>query len=158
MTTAGAFCNRRVVIAKRSEGLLAAAQRMLDEHVGCLVIVRDGDEKRIPTGLLTDRDIVVGVLARTDRHLDAVIVGDVMTPEPVTARETDTLELVFKRMRAFGVRRIPVVNQEGALQGLITFDDLIELLHEEITDLASLLTREREREIDARGAVPYRER
>lgn len=151
MATAGVFCNRNVVIAKPAEGLGEVAARMLEERVGCVVVVEDGEiGHRRPVGILTDRDIVVGVLAHTDRHLHALSVRDVMTTEVVTARESEDTEHVFKRMRSFGVRRIPIVNEQGHLEGLITFDDWVEFLSEQVSDLATLLSRERKHEAERR--------
>lgn len=149
MLTAGEFCNRQVVVAHPAEPLMTAAQRMLDRHVGCVIIVEEQPDGRHPIGVLTDRDIVVAVLARTDRHLHAVQVGDVMSEQIVTVNEDESLYDVLKQMRAFGVRRVPVVDARGVLQGLIAFDDLVELLQEQITDLANLLTRQRQREAEA---------
>ncbi len=152
MTTAGEFCNRRVVIARAGESVIEAARRMRDEHVGSLVVVEDRGELRVPVGMITDRDIVTWVLARSDRHLDAVMVGDVMATEVVTATEEEPLVDVMKRMRSFGVRRIPIVDDEGGLQGLVTFDDLVEQLADETRDLAQLLGRERRREASRHSA------
>ncbi len=146
MPTAGEFCNRRVAIARRGEPIIDAARRMRDEHVGCLVVVDESDGRRIPVGLLTDRDIVVGVVAKTDRHLGAVTVGDVMTSNVVTAREDEDLADACKRMRSLGVRRMPVVQANSALAGLVAFDDLVAWLQEEVSDLAELLARERAHE------------
>jgi CBS domain-containing protein len=154
MTTAGEFCNRHVVIASAAETLLDAARRMLDRHVGCVVVVEERTDGAIPVGMLTDRDIVVGVLARTDRHLHAIQVGDVMSEPPMTVNERESLHDVLKQMRAFGVRRMPVVDDRGALQGLIGFDDLVESLKEQLTDLASLLARQRQREADEHARPP----
>jgi CBS domain-containing protein len=111
-----------------------------------------GDVK--PIGMLTDRDIVIGVLARSDRHLSSLTVGDVMSPGIVTAKEGESVFDALKRMRAFGIRRIPVVDDDGNLQGIITFDDVLELLQEQIGELASLLERERKCEADVRPHGP----
>ena len=64
----------------------------------------------------------------------------------VTARERESLVDVLKRMRADGVRRMPVVSDEGALEGIVAFDDLLEFFSEELSDLAALVTREQRRE------------
>jgi CBS domain-containing protein len=133
MPTAGEFCNRRVAIACQGEPIIDAARRMRDEHVGSLVVVEESAGKRIPIGMLTDRDLVVGVLARTDRHIDAITVGDVMTGDVVKAREDDDLADTWKRMRSYGVRRIPVVDADGALAGIVAFDDLVEWLRSRST-------------------------
>lgn len=153
MTTAGEFCNRQVVVAKQGESLKDAAQRMLSAHVGCLVVVNDENGKRKPIGMLTDRDIVVGVLARTDRHLHSLTVGDVMSTDIVTAWEGERLQDTLERMCNLGIRRIPVVDRNGSLHGIVSFDDLLGLLQTQMSALASLLDRERKREIDARRAV-----
>jgi CBS domain-containing protein len=124
---------------------------MRDEHVGCVVVVDERNGKRIPVGMLTDRDIVVGVLARTDHLIDAVTVDEAMTTDVLQAREGDDLADTWKRMRSYGVRRLPVVDAEGTLAGLITFDDLIDWLSEEVYDLAQLLVRERVQEQERRS-------
>jgi CBS domain-containing protein len=123
---------------------------MRDEHVGSLVIVDESNGKRVPVGMLTDRDVVIRVFATNDKHIDMLSVGDVMTTEIITASNSDTLDETLKRMRSFGVRRIPIVNSEGGLEGLIAFDDLIEYLAEEVNDLAALLSREQHREKERR--------
>jgi len=123
-----------------------AARRMRDEHVGSLVVVDEAAGRRIPIGILTDRDLVVGVLARIDRRIDAVTVGDVMTSDVVKAWEDDDLADTWKRMRSYGVRRIPVVDADGALAGIVAFDDLVEWLQEQVNDLTQLLSRERRQE------------
>lgn len=152
MPTAGEFCNRRVVIALAGEPVLDAARRMRDEHVGCVVVVDEVDGKRVPVGMLTDRDLVVGALARTARHIDAITVDELMTRDVVKAKVADDLADAWKRMRSSGVRRLPVVDASGALAGIITFDDLVDWLAEEVGGLAHVLAREREQERRARTA------
>jgi CBS domain-containing protein len=140
------FCKRRVVVARREEGLVEMAQRMRDEHVGCVVVVDEKNGKRVPVGMLTDRDIVLGALARTNRQIDALTAADVMTTDVVTARDDEELQDVLRRMRSSGVRRFPVVEADGGLAGFIAFDDLVDWLSEALSDLALLLARERSRE------------
>lgn len=71
--TVGEICNRRVVIAHKRDTILEAATRIRDFHVGTLVVVEDREGSlRVPVGILTDRDIVVGVLAHDGRHMDAL--------------------------------------------------------------------------------------
>jgi CBS domain-containing protein len=151
--TVGEFCNRRVVIADKAESLHDAASRMRSEHVGSLVVVEGGPRgQRMPIGVLTDRDIVVAVLARSDRHLSSITVEDAMTPNPATtAREGEDLALTMKKMRDQGVRRIPVVNAAGELAGITCFDDVLEYLAGELDGLARVLPRQREREIARRS-------
>lgn len=147
MPTAGEFCNRRVVIAKKGETILEVARRMRDEHVGSVVVVdHHGNVNVVPVGILTDRDIVVRVLANSDRHVDSFRVGELMTQKPILAWEDEDLADVLKRMRSYGIRRVPVVDRDGILQGIITLDDVLEFLQEEVADMSTLLSRERQRE------------
>lgn len=148
--TVGECCNRQVVIARRDEHLSEVARRMRDFHVGTLVVVDEHDGRRIPVGVVTDRDLVVRVLSDGARGFDALVVGNVMTTEPVTAREEDNLWDVLKKMRSFGVRRLPVVNDRGGLEGILSFDDLIDLIAEELSDLSTLVSREQKREREAK--------
>lgn len=149
MATAGEFCNRQVVFARPGEGLADVAARLLEHRVGCVVVVNEDKEgNRRPVGMLMDRDLVVGALTHGDRHLHSLAVRDVMTTRLVEAWENEPIEDVFRRMRSFGIRRIPVIDEKGALVGLVTFDDWVEFLSEQVHDLATLLERERKHEAE----------
>jgi CBS domain-containing protein len=148
--TVGEFCNRQVVIAHRGDSLPEAARRLRDFHVGTLVVVDEQNGLRIPVGVLTDRDLVVSVLTGDGRDVDALVVGDVMTAGLVTAREEENLIDALKKMRSFGVRRLPVVNDKGGLEGILAFDDLIDLVAEQLSDLSNLMTREQKHEREVR--------
>jgi predicted transcriptional regulator len=153
MTTAGEFCNPWTVVAKADESLIAVARRMLNEHVGCVVVVEERAGKSIPIGMLTDRDIVVGVIARSDGDIDTLMVGDAMTKDVVVASGRDNLDDVLKRMCARGIRRIAIVDEMGSLHGLIAFDDILERLQDQVATLVSVLKRERQQEIDTRPRI-----
>jgi CBS domain-containing protein len=147
MPTAGEFCNRRTIVAKGGETISDIAQRMRDEHVGSVVVVEHlPGSHAVPVGVLTDRDIVVRVLAATDRHLHSFRVRDIMTEKLIKARDDEDLFEVLKRMRSFGIRRIPIVDRSERLQGIITLDDIVDFLHEQISNMSSLISRERQRE------------
>ncbi|MCL7488064.1 MAG: CBS domain-containing protein [Desulfobulbaceae bacterium] len=143
--TVGKFCNREVVIADKNSTILEVARLMRQHHVGDVVIVHPGGDKPKPIGILTDRDIVVELLA-AEVPLDAVSVGDVMTFALVTAREQDSIWDTLQSMRTKGIRRVPVVNDQGGLEGILTVDDLLELLAEELILLAKVPVREQMRE------------
>jgi CBS domain-containing protein len=145
----GEICNRVVVFGRRHETVTAAAQLMREHHVGDLVVVDDRDGRRVPCGILTDRDIVVGVVAK-GLDPDALTIGEVVGSELVIARESDSVSETIERMRAKGVRRIPVVDTAGSLAGIVTADDLLDLLAEELGGLARIVVRERGREVDYR--------
>lgn len=143
--TIGNLCIRDTVFTTRTSSIAQAAQLMRDHHVGDLVVVDDQGGRRVPVGILTDRDLVVEILAK-EVDMNAVTVGDVMSTELVTARETDGLYETMQRMRARGVRRMPVVNADGTLAGIISVDDFLDLLADELTALARLVSREQARE------------
>ena len=143
--TIGEICNRDTIYTTRDSSIAAAAQLMREQHVGDLVVVEEKSGRRVPVGILTDRDLVVEILAK-EVAMESVTVGDIMSGELVTARETDELYDTMQRMRAKGVRRIPVVDAAGALVGIVSVDDFLDLLADELTALARLVSREQARE------------
>ena len=144
--TVGEVCNRDVIIARPETPLVEAAALMKTYHVGDLVVVetRAGNQ-RIPVGILTDRDIALHVASHADR-LRHLRVSDRMTGDVVTALESESLHTALKKMQGEGVRRLPVVNVEGVLEGIVTLDDIIGLLSEELTDLTRLVIHEQKKE------------
>lgn len=137
----GEFCNREVVVAERNDSVLEAAQLMRQHHVGALVVVATSDGTRVPVGIVTDRDLVIEVLAaRLDPEI--VLLGDLMIEPLCTVRERDGVFETMRRMREHGVRRVPVVDERGGLQGIVAIDDLIAVLAEEMTEFAKLITHE----------------
>ena len=145
----GEICNREVVYAARDTTVQAAAKLMRHYHVGSLVIVDDLAGKRIPVGIVTDRDIVVEVDA-TDLDPKVITIGDIMTPELITVPESEGVLETMEVMRFKGVRRMPVVDSDGQLAGIVTIDDLIEVLVEELTDLTRSISKEQTREMQSR--------
>lgn len=143
--TVGEACTRSVTIAFRATPLNGAARLMRENHVGSLVVVDETGGQRIVVGMLTDRDIVTSVLA-LDLDCSSLVVEDVMSTELVTAREDDSLIDVMQTMRRKGVRRVPVVGPEGELMGLVTLDDLLEILAQELGLLVSAIETETQRE------------
>ncbi len=145
----GEICNRDVVFTLKSSTVQEAAQLMRQHHVGSLVVVEDGADPRKPVGLVTDRDLVVELVAE-NVSVDQVSIGDVMSDTVESAREDEGVWDVLRRMRQKGVRRMPVVDADGALAGIVTMDDAVDLLAEELSDLAKLMSRERQRELETR--------
>lgn len=146
----GEICNREVVFAWRDTRLVEAAKLMRQHHVGSLVIVVDRLSERVPVGILTDRDIAVGVVAK-DLDPRGLTVADVIDAgRLLVVREQDGLPDALRLMREHGVRRVPVVTRSGALAGLVTLDDIIELAAEELQDAVKTVGRERTREARTR--------
>lgn len=143
--SAGDLCTRATVVAARSVRITEAARRMREHHVGCLVVTEERPEGAVPVGLLTDRDIVTAVLAN---ELDpaTLCVEDVMSSNPVTAGESESVLDVLAAMRRAGVRRMPVVDARGVLQGVLSFNDVVEVVGEEMMALVQVLASARQRE------------
>jgi len=143
--TAGEYCNREVIIVEPTISVTEAAELMRHHHVGDLVVVEKPGEEARPIGIITDRDIVIEVVAQKIDP-DSLTVKDIMSTDPVRVAETvsllDTLELMKQR----GVRRVLVIADSGGLQGLLSADDAIELIAEQINDLTQLVDREITRE------------
>jgi predicted transcriptional regulator len=135
------ICNREVVICRPDDSIQEAVKVMRDQHVGDVIIAEERENGCVPVGILTDRDIVIELLAK-EVDLKSVTCADVMSSELITAKEDDEILATIELMRDKGVRRIPVVNQQGGLEGILTVDDMIELLSEQLTDLVRLFGRE----------------
>jgi predicted transcriptional regulator len=135
------FCNREVVIVDRATTILEAAKLMRSEHVGDLVVTDERNGRQVPVGILTDRDMVVELLAE-EIELDKVSVGDAMSYELLSVNEQDGLQETIVKMSDRGVRRLPVVDAAGTLVGIVTVDDLMELIAEQLTDLVRLVSNE----------------
>lgn len=141
----GEICSREVVFARRNESIVEAARLMREHHVGDVIVVDEREGTRVPAGILTDRDIVVEIVAK-GVDPGAVTIADAMSAEVTTAREQDGIYETIEHMREKGVRRLPVVNAKGALVGLVSLDDLLDLLGDEIGSLAKLVSREQKHE------------
>jgi predicted transcriptional regulator len=139
------ICNHNVATVGKSEGIADAAALMRAEHVGDLIVVEPRNNAKVPVGILTDRDIVVGVVARRVAP-DAVTVGDSMTRNLLTVREDASVEFALREMRRYGVRRAPVVSANGDLVGVIAVDDIIQHLAVQLSRLADLIRLEQDAE------------
>lgn len=145
----GEICNRNVAVVEKERSIQEAAELMRKCHVGDLIVVGYDHNRKIPIGIVTDRDIVVELIAKKI-PTDAVTVGDVMSYELVTAMEDDDLLQTLKLMRAKGARRLPVVDSGGSLVGILTVDDIVGLLAETLSDVSKLIERQQHLEQDIR--------
>jgi CBS domain-containing protein len=144
--TAGELCNRNVVVAPKTEMVVDAAKRMRVTHVGDVVVVDDRQGHRVPIGMVTDRDIVVSAVAGDPDHINYLSLNDMMSEDLVTAREQDSIESALQCMQEHGVRRLPIVDANGALVGILTADDLWRHLTRQQGLLVELMASEEHRE------------
>jgi CBS domain-containing protein len=122
------FCRKPIVTALPDDSAAWVAQRMRDEHVGCVIIV-DGAGRAV--GVVTDRDLTVRVLAGGGSP--EAPISMFMTPDPITIRSDQQLDDVVAQMREAGVRRLPIVDAAGVLAGMVSLDDISVLLSAELS-------------------------
>lgn len=143
--SAGEYCNRDVVVIDRTESVRKAIDLMRTHHVGDVIVVDRANGASKPLGILTDRDIVLEILAE-DVDLEAVNVGDVMSYELQTVGEDTKLLDAIKIMRTKGIRRLPVVDSQENLVGILAVDDVLGLISEQLSDLVGLIARQQAKE------------
>lgn len=144
----GEICNREVVFSYPNHTVREAALLMREYHVGGLVVVEENG-KRKPVGIVTDRDIAISIVA-LGLDPDVITVGDIMGPELVTVRENQGVFETIQQMRLKGVRRLPIVWEEGALVGIVAVDDLVALFADELSELSKVIVREQMVEVKTR--------
>lgn len=136
---AGTFCIRTVVTAHPDETVEDAAKRMAHHDVGTLVIM----DNHQPVGIVTDRDLVIRVLAQPDVQKTCPL-RTVMSTHLIRIPEHTPLEDALVFMRGYQVRRLLVVNDAEEFVGIIALDDILALLGKEQAEVAALLGREQE--------------
>jgi CBS domain-containing protein len=132
------ICQRDVDTAEADASAFLAAERMHQRSVGALVIV---DDARVPIGIVTDRDLVIRVIA-AGRDPCTTAVREVMTPWPKTVQASTPIESALPLMQSGSFRRLPIVDEQGQLVGILTLDDILLLLSEELSQVGRLLERE----------------
>lgn len=146
----GQVCKRDVTCVAGTADIVDAARLMREKHVGFLVVHEEGDPLWRPLGVLTDRDIVLQVTARdVDPH--SVTAADVMTQQPMVARENDDLSEALQGMRLAGIRRVPVVDERGALTGVFAISDGIAVVAALMDDIAGSIASQQRQEWRLRG-------
>jgi CBS domain-containing protein len=150
----GKYCNREVIVISQDASVFEAAQLMRKHHVGDVVVVQRQGEQNVPIGIITDRDLTIEILAE-EIAPDAVTVKDIMSPL-ITVSEKEDLWETLQHMRHQGIRRMPIVNTTGGLIGILTADDVLELLTEGLTDLVKLIKNEITQEKRTRNRNPTR--
>jgi CBS domain-containing protein len=136
------FCNRNVVTVSRDTPVVEAAGLMRQHHVGTVLVVDQAGEDRRPVGIITDRDIVVEVVA-AGVDPQQLKVGDLMVGQLQTIDEDAGYTETIREMSLRGIRRLPVVNKAGALVGIITADDILHHLASPLAALSDLAGRSR---------------
>lgn len=139
----GNICIREVDTATPEESVAVTAKRMNQRAVGTLIVVNEASQV---IGIVTDRDLMSRVLAKGLSSTETTV-RSAMTVGPKTVFEHTPIETALVAMRAGRFRRMPVVNRDNRLVGLITLDDILILLAEELSQIGRLLKRETPRAI-----------
>jgi len=135
------ICNREVLIAEKHNTILDVAKLMRDYHAGSVVVIEERNGFRYPLGIVTDRDIVIEIIAK-EVDINSITLEDIMYRDIILGKENDDVNEAIKTMRQKGIRRLPVVDNSGALIGIVTLDDLIDLFAEQLKDLAGLIGKQ----------------
>lgn len=139
----GRICTREVDVAELHETVQFAARRMHDRKVGALVVVNKSHE---PVGIVTDRDLTVRALAQGLDSIETPL-AEIMTRPVKTVPEAAPIEEAVRLMRRGAFRRLPVVDESGKLVGLVTLDDILSLLTEELREIGGVLAEEAPRNL-----------
>ena len=131
------IAQRQVDLAELHESVLVAAERMAARNVGSLVVV---DDHRIPIGILTDRDVTLRAVA-PGRDPRGTTVQELMTPRPESLPQEASVEEALAHMREHGLRRLLLTEPDGSLAGVVSLDDIVVHLAEELTEVARLLAK-----------------
>ena len=146
----GEHCRRGVISIADSADIVAAARLMRDQHVGLLSVHRQGDDIRRVIGVLTDRDIVIEVIAKKVDPA-SITVEDLMSRQPLVADEFEQLSDVLQAMRVAGIRRVPVVDARGALAGVVSIDDAFDIITGFMCDITGSVKSEQRQERRSRA-------
>jgi CBS domain-containing protein len=145
----GEICNRSVISVAKDASVLEAVREMRTHHIGDVIVTDRVDGAEKPVGIVTDRDIVIEVLAE-EVDPQSVTVGDIMSPTLVTAPHDAGLFDTLRFMGVKGVRRLPIVADDGTLYGILSVDDVIAVLTKEVSFVADIAARQIERESSVR--------
>ena len=139
--TIASICTHKVITVDREIDISAAARVMRENHIGYLIVTDSRAGGSSPIGVITDRDIVVKVMAKgVDPH--TLTVGDAMTREPLTAADDDGITETLRRMRRMGVRRVPVVGPGGKVSGVLSIDDVLNHVVRQLSDVSGSMRNE----------------
>ena len=139
------LCTPDVVTCAADNSALHAARLMRQQHVGDVIVVDGEGSDESPLGVVTDRDIVVEVLGK-DLDPARVTLRELMKRPAVIASSSEDVTQAVERMKAHGVRRIPVVDGHSRLAGILCLDDLLKRLAADAAGLADIVVREQDRE------------
>ncbi len=136
----GRIASRVVATATATETVRTVARRMNEEDVGTLVVL-GGESFQEPVGIVTDRDLVTRCLA-AGLDPEETAIATVMSTPAQTVDEDTPIEQALNRMARLGTRRLVVTAKGGHVAGIVSLDDVMELLVDEAQAIGRLLARQ----------------
>ena len=127
--------SRKIASVVKDATLREAADLMAEENVGCVLVVDTGEK---PLGIVTDRDLIVRGIAKGHDAGNATV-ESVMSGHPFTAKRDEEIMFVARKMADKGIRRVPVVDDDGSVIGLASVDDLLTILISELSNVAAAI-------------------
>ncbi|HVA48866.1 MAG TPA: CBS domain-containing protein [Pirellulales bacterium] len=130
----GELFRSEVVTVSRDDTISTAMSRMHEKNVGAVVVVRD----RAVVGIITDRDVAMALAL--DSATPATPVSEVMTRDVITIWEDQGVFNATQYMQGHRIRRLPVINRDNELVGMVTLDDVVALLGQELRNLSTAIS------------------
>ena len=128
------FFKTDVVFVDQDMPLVEVAKLMRDRGIGDVIVTKFVDQKLKPVGMITDRDLVVGILAE-QKSIETMRAIDLMAQPITVAYDTDGIYDMIKIMKKEGIGRLPIVDDRGSLLGIVTAKKLLQILAQEFNDL-----------------------
>jgi CBS domain-containing protein len=148
------ICTRELVMADRNATLQQAATLMREHHVGTLLVVANGADGMQAVGIVTDRDMVIEAVSR-GLDVTQVPVGRLAEGKLAVVPAESTLDGAIEAMKTRGLRRLLVAGEGGAVQGIVSLDDLLDAVAHELSGLARVARAGIEREAAERAPLPH---
>lgn len=139
------FSSKDVVCIGEDESLEEAARLMREHHIGNVVVVEERNGKSKPVGVITDRDLAIETLGQGVRA-DDLSVGDIMSRSAATAKESDDVFTMIKTMKENGVMRLPLVDEDGSVTGIVTARKIADALVRALCDISDISSKQHENE------------
>jgi CBS domain-containing protein len=129
---------RNMVVQPATASCYDAAELMRDRNVGSVVVI---DEDTRPLGLVTDRDLVTRVVAER-RDPNQISLREIMSPNPIFLSHRRGLDEAVRTLRDQGLRRLPIVDDQGKVMGVVSLDDILMRLATQLDALGRAVQRE----------------
>ncbi len=137
---AALFCEKHVVSVESNQTLDRVARMMKEHRIGDIIVVEKRNDVSVPIGMITDRDLAIEVVARAE-NADSMYASDIMSPQVTTAKLSDDVFTMIAIMKKSKIGRLPVIDEDGGLCGIVTAKAILRFLVNEIENLIHISDR-----------------